>query len=98
MFNRHIRPSLHESRVAYQVDKPLYKHEKRLDRYFPMRLAGEIWGETDASRKKELDRVNLKNSSMQAPVGLGFGVGDNFGPDESYNSPEYLSNTPDRYY
>jgi hypothetical protein len=63
-----------------------------------MRLAGEIWGETDASRKKELDRVNLKNSSMQAPVGLGFGVGDNFGPDESYNSPEYLSNTPDRYY
>ena len=98
MFNRHIRPSLHESRVAYQIDKPSYKHEKRLDRYFPMRLAGEIWGETDASRKKELDRINLRSSSMQAPVGLGFGVGDNFGPDESYGSPEYLSSTPDRYY
>jgi len=63
-----------------------------------MRLAGEIWGETDASRKKELDRVNLKNSSMQAPVGLGFGVGDNFGPDESYNSLESLSSTLDQYY
>jgi hypothetical protein len=98
MFNRHIRPSLHESQVAYQVDKPLYKHEKRLDRYFPMRLAGEIWWETEISRKKELKRTNLRIASMQDPVGLGFGVGDNFGPDESYNSLESLSSTLDQYY
>jgi hypothetical protein len=50
------------------------------------------------SRKKELKRTNLRIASMQAPVGLGFGVGDNFGPDESYNSLESLSSTLDQYY
>ena len=98
MYRHHIRPSLHESRVSYQIDKPSYKHEQRLSHYFPLRMAGTVWGETELSKKKELDRQNLKEASMHSPVGLGFGIGDNFGPDNTYATPEYLNSTRDQYY
>jgi len=91
MFN-HIRPSLHESRVEYAGVKPLQKYGKRLDKYLPLRMAGKIWQTSETEEKRDLKRKNLRYASLSDPVGLGFGVGDRYGPDDSFNTKEKFNN------
>lgn len=97
MFN-HIRPSLHESRVEYAGVKPLQKYGKRLDKYLPLRIAGKIWQTSETEEKINLKHKNLRYASLSGPVGLGFSVGDNYGPDDSFNTKENLNNIYDQDY
>jgi len=97
MFN-HIRPSLHESRVEYAGVKPLQKYGKRLDKYLSLRIAGKIWQTSETEEKRNLKHKNLRYASLSGPVGLGFSVGDNYGPDDSFNTKENLNNIYDQDY
>lgn len=88
----------HERKVAFHAEAPFEKHEYRFRQRGDIRMAGTVWSESANERGRRLSREYLKRKMQNAPIGLGFGTRDNFGPDESYDTKEPLRYTPAREY
>lgn len=93
-----IRESEHERKVSFHAEAPFAKHDYRYRSRDVIRLAGQIWGESPVERRKRLSRERSFLKMRETPVGVGFGNKDTFGPDDSYNSVNYLSYTPGQEY
>lgn len=89
------KPSKFERKREFHAEAPGAKHEYRLRRYLPLRLAGEIWEET--LREKLQKAAKTRHSSRQTEFarGLGFADKDKFEPAESYSTKKSLTQTPD---
>jgi hypothetical protein len=90
MFNI-SKPSGLERKREFHSEAPAAKHEYRLRRYGPLRMAGAVWEETISEKLKKAAKARYAKERS----GIGFGGGDRFGPDESYATKEALNNTPD---
>jgi hypothetical protein len=90
-----IKTSVHESRVKSLNERPFNKHERRANRYFPLRIAGDIW-KTSERGEAVSKRRNAQYDSIRGFNRLGFGLNDNFGPDDSFQTKENLKSTHDQ--
>ena len=87
------KPSFLERKRDFHLEAPSAKHEYRLRRYGPMRMAGAVWEET---QREKLQKAAKARYRREESIGnLDFAQNDKFGPDDSYDSKEYLSSTPD---
>jgi hypothetical protein len=93
-----IRPSRHERRVGFHGEAPFAKHDYRYRSRNVIRLAGKVWAEDSNERQRRLNRERLKDRMRKTPVGLGFGVNDNYGPDDTYHTIEFIDNRHDQQY
>jgi hypothetical protein len=93
-----IRESKHEREVRFHEEAPFSKHDSRYRSKSVIRMAGEIWGESQKERSKNLKRERMFLRMRETPVGLGFANRDSFGPDDTYESIDYLSYTPAQEY
>jgi|GEM_PF-3045406 hypothetical protein len=98
MSDYEIRPSLHERRVEFHSHAPEAKHDYKYRGIRTIRLAGEIWEESLKERGSRLAKERTRKKMKSSPVGVGFGVGDGFGPDDNYATKESLNNTHVQYY
>lgn len=96
--SENIRPSLHERRVSFHAEAPFAKHDYRFRGRDVIRMAGKIWGESSSERSQRLNRERLFKKMRETPIGLGFGLRDNFGPDDNYSTTEIIDNTPYQQY
>lgn len=96
--SENIRPSIHERRVSFHGEAPFAKHDYRYRSRDVIRLAGKVWGESPDERTKRLSREHLFRKMRETPVGLGFGLRDNFGPDDNYATVEFIDSTPYQQY
>jgi hypothetical protein len=85
------KPSGLERKREFHSEAPAAKHEYRLRRYGPLRMAGAVWEETVSEKLKKAARARYAKEGS----GFGFGGGDRFGPDDSYVTQESLNNIPD---
>jgi len=90
MFNI-SKPSGLERKRDFHSEAPAAKHEYRLRRYGPLRMAGSVWEETVSEKLKKAAKARYAKQEH----GVGFGGGDKFGPDNTYTTQESLSSTPD---
>lgn len=93
MFNI-SKPSKHERDVAFHAEAPFAKHDYRFRSRDIIRLAGQVWGESQSERTDRLRRERMFKKAKQTPVGLGFADRDKFGPDDTYESVSFLSSIP----
>lgn len=93
MFNIN-KPSKHERSIAFHAEAPFAKHDYRFRSRDIIRLAGQVWGESQSERADRLRRERMFKKAKQIPVGLGFADRDSFGPDDTYNSVSFLSSIP----
>ncbi len=56
-------------------------------------MAGKVWSESPRERQQRLARERLSGKSKSIPVGVGFGENDDFGPDDTYHTVQFLNNT-----
>ena len=77
----------------FHTEAPAAKHEYRLRHYGPLRMAGAVWEETLREKLQKAARARYKETKSEFSVG--FAAKDKFGPDDSYQSRESLSNIPD---
>ena len=91
-----IRESRHERKMRFHAEAPFAKHDYRYRSRDVIRLAGQIWSESGNERTKRLSRERTFAKMKNTPVGLGFANRDNFGPDNSYNSVNFISYIPDQ--
>lgn len=87
-----IKESRHERKVRFHGEAPFAKHDYRYRSRDVIRLAGQVWAESGDERQQRLRRERTFEKMRTTPVGLGFANRDSFGPDNSYNSKEFLSN------
>ena len=74
-----------------RVDRAATRRAEHIEEEAPAyRFAGQIFGIDNPAR--------TKNSPHTSPKGVGFGVGDGYGPDDDYDSVEPLSSTLDPTY
>lgn len=90
-----IRESKHERKLRFHGEAPFAKHDYRYRSRNVIRMAGEVWAESGVERQQRLRRERISEKMRRTPVGLGFANRDSYGPDNSYNSVEFLSSTPD---
>jgi len=90
MFNI-SKPSGLERKRDFHGEAPAAKHEYRLRRYGPLRMAGTVWEESVSEKLKKAAKARYATQNS----GVGFGGGDKFGPDDNYATQESLNNTPD---
>jgi hypothetical protein len=93
-----IRESKHERSINFHAEAPFAKHDYRYRSRSVIRMAGQVWSESPAERTKRLSRERSFAKMRQTPVGVGFGNKNTFGPDDSYESVNYLSYTPVQEY
>lgn len=94
MFNI-TKPSELERKRNFHSEAPAAKHEYRLRKYLPLRLAGEIWEETLKEKLQKAARQRVKSRQTDFPHGLGFADTDKFEPAQSYRDRRSLTQTPD---
>ena len=58
------------------------------------RIAGEIFNVGLKNRVRQSRLESRKRLQKERPTGVGFGLDDNFGPDESWASQDTLKHTP----
>ena len=92
------RPSFHEREVNFHAEAPFAKHDYRYRQRYDIRLAGKVWAEGSDERTRRLMRTRMFRKMRNATVGLGFGANDKFGPDETYDTPDPIKQTPDQGY
>ena len=86
-------PQLRRSGPERRAESHQYRRERHVDNN-AFRLAGMIFAD---SLLRNVDRTDRRQSMQKVrPVGYGFGVGDRYGPDDSYESVEPLRYTHDR--
>lgn len=84
-----IKSSRHERRVGFHSQAPFAKHDYKFNRRLDIRLAGQVWSESPAERSKRLTRKRKQDSSKVNPVWFEeTGVA---GPDENYNTREFIT-------
>jgi hypothetical protein len=86
-----IKESHHERKVRFHGEAPFAKHDYRYRSRDVIRLAGQIWAESADERQQRLLRKRTIEKMKNTPVGLGFANRDNYGPDDSFNSVQYLN-------
>lgn len=86
-----IRESHHERKVRFHGEAPFAKHDYRYRSRDVIRLAGKVWGESGDERQQRLRRERTFQQMKNTPVGLGFGIRDRYGPDDTYSSIESLN-------
>lgn len=86
-----LQRSLPERRAKSFVERRA-NAGSRVGRSF--RLAGELFN--TQVREKERSLIKKAKDSLQKnrPVGVGFGIGDDYGPDESWDSQDTIKYTP----
>ena len=79
---------LRRSNAERRLDRNIFRRSEHVFRNPAFRLAGKIFLESDA----RTDFVREMRHAMQKsrPVGLGFANYDQYGPDESWSTPEDL--------
>jgi hypothetical protein len=87
-----IRESHHERKVRFHGEAPFAKHDYRYRSRDVIRLAGKVWAESADERQQRLRRERSFQKMKNTPVGLGFGNKDSYGPDNTYDSVQPLSN------
>jgi hypothetical protein len=87
-----IRPSAHERKVGFHGEAPFAKHDYRYRSRDVIRMAGKVWSEGPAERRRRLERERLSGKSKSVPVGLGFADRDSYGPNDSFETTRFLSN------
>jgi hypothetical protein len=87
-----IRESAHERKVRFHGDAPFAKHDYRYRSRDVIRMAGRVWSEGPAERRRRLERERLSGKSKAVPVGLGFADRDAYGPSDNFGSARFLSN------
>lgn len=87
-----IRESRHERKVRFHGDAPFAKHDYRYRSRNVIRMAGKVWSESPRERQQRLARERLSGKAKSIPVGVGFGERDDFGPDDTYSTVEFLNN------
>jgi len=87
-----IKESKHERKVRFHGEAPFAKHDYRYRSRDVIRLAGQVWAESGDERQQRLRRERTFKKMRTTPVGLGFANRNNLGPDNSYNSIEFLNN------
>ena len=92
------RPSFHEREVNFHAEAPFSKHDYRYRQRADIRLAGKVWAEGSDERTRRLMRTRMFRKMRNVAVGLGFGENDKFGPDETYDTPDPIRQTPDQGY
>lgn len=93
-----LRRSISERRLESNVNRRFYHVDSNRIASPAFRVAGSIFEEYD--KKKEVDRNHKSslNYSKTRPMGVGFGERDNFGPDNSWETKDVLSDIPDLSY
>jgi hypothetical protein len=89
-----IKESKHERKIRFHGEAPFAKHDYRYRSRNVIRMAGQVWAESADERQNRLRRERLLKQAKQTPVGLGFEDKTTFGPDNDYESREYLSSKP----
>lgn len=89
------KPSKLEKKRQFHLEAAEAKHDYRLRRYGPLRLAGEVWQETLSEKLKKAARARHAARSNEFARGLGFADKDNFEPASSYGNQKSLKQTPD---
>jgi SET domain-containing protein len=90
-----IKESRHERKMRFHGEAPFAKHDYRYRSRDVIRMAGQVWAESGVERQQRLRRERNFEKMKHTPLGLGFSNRDNYGPDDTYKSVEYLSSTPD---
>lgn len=88
-----IPESRHERKMRFHEEAPFAKHDYRYRNRSVIRMAGQVWGESPDERSKRLSRDRTSLKMRKTPVGVGFANKDSFGPDNSYDSVDYISYT-----
>lgn len=86
-----IKESRHERKMRFHAEAPFAKHDYRYRSRDVIRLAGQVWAESGDERQQRLRRERMFKAMAQHPVGLGFANRDDFGPDDTYDTREFLN-------
>lgn len=62
------------------------------------RLAGEIFNTNARDKTRTIEQRARRSLQAERVVGVGFGEKDNYGPDNSWETPDTLTYTPDPAY
>lgn len=62
------------------------------------RFAGELFNVEARDKTRSAERGARQKLQAERVVGVGFGADDNYGPDESWDTPDALIYTPDPGY
>lgn len=92
MFNI-SKPSGLERKRDFHSEAPGAKHEYRLRRYGPLRMAGAVWEETQTEKLRRAAKERYQRARSE--FNLDFAEKDKFGPDNTYSSVESLNNIRD---
>jgi len=93
-----LRRSVLERRADSHVNRRVYHTDSDRVSSPAFRLAGLIFEESE--RKKTADRTRETSTKLSKvrPVGIGFGERDQFGPDNSWETRDVISDIPDLSY
>ena len=62
------------------------------------RFAGDIFNVEAREKKRNIEQEARRKLQAERVVGIGFGEKDNYGPDNSWDTPDTLRYTPDPAY
>lgn len=62
------------------------------------RLAGELFNIEAREKVRNVEQESRRRLQAERVVGIGFGEKDNYGPDNSWDTPDALKYTPDPAY
>lgn len=62
------------------------------------RFAGDIFNTSRREKERSVERESRQRLQAERVVGVGFGEKDNYGPDDSWDTPDVLKYTPDPAY
>lgn len=93
-----LRRSISERRAESSVNRRFYHVDSNRVSSPAFRVAGSIFEEYDNKKRADQARRSSLNYSKTRPVGVGFGEKDNFGPDNSWETKDVLSDIPDLSY
>jgi hypothetical protein len=62
------------------------------------RMAGELFNVEAREKARNVEQESRRRLQAERVVGVGFGEKDNYGPDNSWDTPDVLRYTPDPAY
>lgn len=89
-----IPSSRRERRISFHAEAPFAKHLYRFRNRHDIRMAGSVWSVGEAERRRSLQRAAEQKIMKRRP--LWFDESSSSGPDNDYNTVEYIKQTPDQ--
>ncbi len=93
--SRAFHSTRRERRIDFHSEAPLAKHDYRFNQRPDIRMAGQVWQESETERGRRLRRENVRERSKNQPVYF-----DEYqstsAPDNDYNTVEYIKRIPDQ--